>query len=173
MEDHHVDRSGVYSQQWLQLTDPNRSIELDRFLRQEPIPRRPAFGRAPQDDVNAKARSNHQDQDCSFNSTAKQAKTCSQTARQTSVCSPELRVWFAGLAAHAGALHPIPSRTRPLNPPAAMILRPKARESSPLPVLQTTHQNRTRPCALDQPLLTIPKRSHSALTRAQMLRPKD
>ena len=56
-------------------------------------------------------------------------------------------VCFAGLAAHAGAFHPIPSRTRPLNPPAAMILRPKARESSPLPSLPST-----RP----QPLLTAP-----------------
>ena len=73
---------------------------------------------------------------------AKHRQVFATNQRSSVSCSPN-QLRFAGLAAHAGALHPIPSRTRPLNPPAAMILRPKTRESSPSPVLQTA--NKTQP----------------------------
>ena len=46
--------------------------------------------------------------------------------------------FFAGLVVLAGEFHPIPFRTRPLKPPAPMVLRPKPRESRSLPVLPRT-----------------------------------
>src|ERR1700704_4903241 len=57
---------------------------------------------------------------------------------------------FAGLVVVAGSLNPIPSRTRPLNFPAPMVVRLKTRESRSLPGLPRTefllhdieHQNR-------------------------------
>src|ERR1700749_3097789 len=42
---------------------------------------------------------------------------------------------FAGLVVLAEEFHPIPFRTRPLKPPAPMVLRLKPRESRSLPVL--------------------------------------
>jgi hypothetical protein len=45
---------------------------------------------------------------------------------------------FAGLVAVAGSLNPIPSRTRPLNSPAPMVLSLKAWKSRSLPGLQRT-----------------------------------
>ena len=45
---------------------------------------------------------------------------------------------FAGLVVLAEEFHPIPFRTRPLKPPAPMVLRPKPRESRSLPVLLRT-----------------------------------
>jgi hypothetical protein len=45
---------------------------------------------------------------------------------------------FAGLVALAGSLNPIPSRTRPLNSPAPMVLSLKAWKSRSLPGLQRT-----------------------------------
>src|SRR4026209_2918049 len=45
---------------------------------------------------------------------------------------------FAGLVAIAGSLYPIPSRTRPLNSPAPMILSLKAWKSRSLPGLPKT-----------------------------------
>src|ERR1700704_5566290 len=57
---------------------------------------------------------------------------------------------FAGLVVVAGSLNPIPSRTRPLNFPAPMVVRLKTRESRSLPGLPRTefllhdieHENR-------------------------------
>src|SRR5882762_671266 len=57
---------------------------------------------------------------------------------------------FAGLVVLAGSLNPIPSRTRPLNFPAPMVVRLKTRESRSLPGLPRTefllhdieHENR-------------------------------
>src|ERR1700704_2813309 len=62
--------------------------------------------------------------------------------------SPGLKpgVWrtspfFAGLVVIAGEFHPIPFRTRPLKPPAPMVLRVNTRESRSPPGLQRTdHQ---------------------------------
>ena len=51
---------------------------------------------------------------------------------------------FAGLVAIAWSLNPIPSRTRPLNSTAPMVLRLKTRESRSLPGLQRTG-NREKP----------------------------
>src|ERR1051325_10670425 len=45
---------------------------------------------------------------------------------------------FAGLVVLAGEFHPIPFRTRPLKPPAPMVLRLKPRESRSLPVQPRT-----------------------------------
>ncbi len=46
----------------------------------------------------------------------------------------------AGLVVLAGGLNPIPFRTRPLNPPAPMVLHLKMRESRSLPGLQSTDE---------------------------------
>ena len=49
--------------------------------------------------------------------------------------------FFAGLVVIAGEFHPIPFRTRPLKPPAPMVLRVNTRESRSPPGLQRTdHQ---------------------------------
>jgi hypothetical protein len=45
---------------------------------------------------------------------------------------------FAGLVVLAGSLNPIPSRTRPLNSPAPMVLSLKTWKSRSLPGLQRT-----------------------------------
>jgi hypothetical protein len=50
------------------------------------------------------------------------------------VCPPS----FAGLVVSAGSLYPIPSRTRPLNSPAPMVLSLKAWKSRSLPGLPRT-----------------------------------
>lgn len=47
---------------------------------------------------------------------------------------------FADLVVLAGEFHPIPFRTRPLKPPAPMVLRPKPRESRSLPGQQRTRK---------------------------------
>src|SRR6266699_809648 len=46
--------------------------------------------------------------------------------------------FFAGLVVIAGEFHPIPFRTRPLKPPAPMVLRVNTRESRSPPGLQRT-----------------------------------
>ena len=46
-------------------------------------------------------------------------------------------MWFDDLVIIAKVSHPIPSRTRPLNPFALMVLRLKARESKSSPDLLT------------------------------------
>ena len=48
-------------------------------------------------------------------------------------------VRFAGLVVIARGLHPIPSRTRPLNPSAPMVLCPKAWKSRTPPGLPSAH----------------------------------
>ena len=54
-------------------------------------------------------------------------------------------LFFAGLVVLAGEFHPIPFRTRPLKPPAPMVLRLKPRESRSLPVLPRTASWKRRP----------------------------
>ena len=61
------------------------------------------------------------------------AQKKSSFTRQTNPC-------FAGLVAFARGPHPIPFRTRPLNPSAPMVLWLKPRESRSLPGLQSTFQ---------------------------------
>src|SRR5580704_8141839 len=46
--------------------------------------------------------------------------------------------FFAGLVVIAGEFHPIPFRTRPLKPPAPMVLRVNTRESRSPPGLPKT-----------------------------------
>jgi hypothetical protein len=50
---------------------------------------------------------------------------------------------FVDLVVLAEEFHPIPFRTRPLKPPAPMVLRPKPRESRSLPGLQRTFDETT------------------------------
>src|SRR6202521_3034530 len=55
--------------------------------------------------------------------------------------NPSFHPFFAGLVVIAGEFHPIPFRTRPLKPPAPMVLRVNTRESRSPPGLQRTdHQ---------------------------------
>ena len=49
-----------------------------------------------------------------------------------------VQTFFADLVVLAEEFHPIPFRTRPLKPPAPMVLRPKPRESRSLPGLPRT-----------------------------------
>ena len=59
-----------------------------------------------------------------------------------SFCNLDLSVVasFADLVVLAGEFHPIPFRTRPLKPPAPMVLRLKPRESRSLPGQQRTRK---------------------------------
>jgi hypothetical protein len=62
---------------------------------------------------------------------------------------------LAGLVVLAEEFHPIPFRTRPLKPPAPMVLRPKPRESRSLPVLPRTfrkprHHNSSESAAVSR-----------------------
>src|SRR5260370_35884588 len=50
--------------------------------------------------------------------------------------------FFAGLVVIAGEFHPIPFRTRPLKPPAPMVLRVNTRASRSPPGLQRTDHPR-------------------------------
>ena len=52
-----------------------------------------------------------------------------------------VQTFFADLVVLAEEFHPIPFRTRPLKPPAPMVLRPKPRESRSLPGLRRTFAN--------------------------------
>src|SRR5580704_1541660 len=54
--------------------------------------------------------------------------------------------FFAGLVVIAGEFHPIPFRTRPLKPPAPMVLRVNTRESRSPPGLQRTDHQTIPPC---------------------------
>ena len=49
-----------------------------------------------------------------------------------------MQTFFADLVVLAEEFHPIPFRTRPLKPPAPMVLRLKPRESRSLPGLPRT-----------------------------------
>src|ERR1700730_14736530 len=50
--------------------------------------------------------------------------------------------FFAGLVVIAGEFHPIPFRTRPLKPPAPMVLRVNTRESRSPPGLPNTDRKK-------------------------------
>src|SRR5262245_64944226 len=58
-----------------------------------------------------------------------------QAKMQSQICDRELQPhpFFAGLVVLAGEFHPIPFRTRPLKPPAPMVLRVNTRESRSSP----------------------------------------
>src|SRR5258708_40129178 len=68
--------------------------------------------------------------------------------------------FFAGLVVIAGEFHPIPFRTRPLKPPAPMVLRVNTRESRSPPGLQRTDYK--------HPAIT-PKRKPRARNRTGLL----
>src|SRR6266853_2471748 len=53
--------------------------------------------------------------------------------------------FFAGLVVIAGEFHPIPFRTRPLKPPAPLVLRVNTRERRASPGLQRTDHNTIPP----------------------------
>src|SRR5207237_10620999 len=59
-------------------------------------------------------------------------------SRQSLICDRDIHPCFAGLVVIAGEFHPIPFRTRPLKPPAPMVLRLKTRESRSPPGLPNT-----------------------------------
>src|SRR5258707_14023690 len=72
--------------------------------------------------------------------------------------------FFAGLVVIAGEFHPIPFRTRPLKPPAPMVLRVNTRESRSPPGLQRTdHTNPAIHIPTKSPVLT---RGAFCLTRS-------
>ncbi len=81
----------------------------------------------------------------------------------------------AGLVVLAGGLNPIPFRTRPLNPPAPMVLHLKMRESRSLPGLQSTdfkiiHENLLNTHSIRAPQQAKPpasKRAFAYLTYNQ------
>ena len=56
-----------------------------------------------------------------------------------------MQTFFADLVVLAEEFHPIPFRTRPLKPPAPMVLRPKPRESRSLPGLLKAFANKIDP----------------------------
>ena len=73
--------------------------------------------------------------------------------RCLATADPDVRFpFFADLVVLAGGLYPIPSRTRPLNSPAPMVLSLKAWKSRSLPGLPKTeiesprHDDRTHKC---------------------------
>ena len=63
-----------------------------------------------------------------------QLATDADGVRSSGICHPS----FAGLVVLAGSQYPIPSRTRPLNSPAPMVLSLKAWKSRSLPGLPRT-----------------------------------
>src|SRR4051812_20581589 len=66
---------------------------------------------------------------------------------RVSVFADKNEASFAGLVVLAGEFHPIPFRTRPLKPPAPMVLRLKPRESRSLPVQPRTLRLDIRTCS--------------------------
>jgi hypothetical protein len=74
------------------------------------------------------------------------ARACAVATDPQNVCGPVPKhekfqlayPSFAGLVVLAGSLNPIPSRTRPLNSPAPMVLSLKTWESRSLPGLPRT-----------------------------------
>src|SRR5215472_769897 len=66
----------------------------------------------------------------------KKSRHLNYSVHRVSYC--QVQTSFADLVVLAGEFHPIPFRTRPLKPPAPMVLRPKPRESRSLPGLRRT-----------------------------------
>ena len=118
MEDHHVDRPDVEARQRVQLTGTNRSFDLIVLITEERRAKARAEARI-QNRVCAKAR----------------AELLVSGFSDPQFCfTPS----FAGLVAVARRQDPIPSRTRPSNASAPMVLCLKTRESRSPPGLQRT-----------------------------------
>src|SRR5215472_5141339 len=73
----------------------------------------------------------------------KKSRHLNYSVHRVSYC--QVQTSFADLVVLAGEFHPIPFRTRPLKPPAPMVLRPKPRESRSLPVLPRTASSENPP----------------------------
>ena len=117
VEDYHVDRPGVEAPRGVKLTGTNRSIGL--------------IASSTSSMSGNKARH-----------TAKLIQEC----RIQSLHLPGggiVQTFFADLVVLAEEFHPIPFRTRPLKPPAPMVLRLKTRESRSLPGLPRTFASRS------------------------------
>ena len=143
MEDHHVDRPDVEAWQRVKLTGTNRSFDLIAlvakarfggqttevggrtvFLASDPCPSRPktqfCFYRTPED-----------------------GRQTTEELGSSVLCPPPSVVRspsFAGLVALARRSDPIPSRTRPSNALAPMVLCLKTWESRSSPGLQRTEK---------------------------------
>ena len=88
--------------------------------------------------------------------------TCFSIRRLSVLAFP----FFADLVVLAGEFHPIPFRTRPLKPPAPMVLRLKPRESRSLPGQQRT-ETASNPAEHN---LTPTPRAHSSAGRFRLCR---
>ena len=140
--DHHVDRPGVEAERSVQLTGTNRLIGLIALIanalranRRFVAPLTPSEGQHDRDPL--KPRTSRQTGVCAdatnlrFAPTILQRSCPRQIPRRSSLS-------FAGLVAVARSLNPIPSRTRPLNSSAPMVLCLKTWESRSSPGLPRT-----------------------------------
>ena len=122
MEDDHVDRPGVEAQQCVELTGTNSSIGLIVLINPCPSQR----DGARRKDRRRQSAGGSRSIDC----------------RSAQRLLPEhslLHLSFAGLVASAERSDPIPSRTRPSNASAPMVLCLKTWESRSSPGLQRTN----------------------------------
>jgi hypothetical protein len=124
--DHHVDRPGVEVERSMQLTGTNRLIGLIALIRDTHCSSaKPMSGNDTKHHLGAS-------RDNPFGIVAAHI-------RDDLPCkSRGLHLSFAGLVALARSPNPIPSRTRPLNSSAPMVLCLKTWESRSLPGLQKT-----------------------------------
>ena len=127
MDDDHVDRPGVEAQQCVQLTGTNSSIGLNALITRCPCVR------CRRDSAWAK----------SYKTLAKPVSSASfgwvHAPKKFASFSP-----FAGLVTFAERSDPIPSRTRPSNAFAPMVLCLKTWESRPLPGLRRAESSSFR-----------------------------
>ena len=153
MVDHHVDRPDVEAQQCVQLTGTNRSCELDRLSSSMRNASRVTIERKTKTACGARSSGQARGLRVRF------ANACLQP--------PSL----AGLVVLAGSLYPIPSRTRPLNSPAPMVLSLKAWKSRSLPGLPRTDKPRHDDRLRQSP----PRQTRGGLSyfKAQLLRLAD
>ena len=134
MEDHHVDRPGVEAQQCVQLTGTNRSFGLIALICQC----------ASHSIRNAKASDkNGPSGPARFALAASRGGKTKRPRRQYETHFASLRplpAWWLS----ARRSDPIPSRTRPSNASAPMVLCLKTRESRSSPGLQRTDAKRQK-----------------------------
>src|SRR5262249_10245479 len=129
--DHHVDRPDVQARQRVQLTGTNRSFELDRAHLQcaSPI----GIRSEPSQDGKPDLENTVDDRPACLDVTSRLGDAAAAISIRG--CP---NASFAGLVVLAGSPYPIPSRTRPLNFPAPMVLSLKTWKSRSLPGLPRT-----------------------------------
>jgi hypothetical protein len=150
VEDHHVDRPDVEARQRVKLTGTNRSFDLialiartrispkTRIARPRSETRKPETGQRKRKLAVPQVRALAKSQFCFFASNRNpDLGPRKQNPARARLPDPS----FAGLVALARRLDPIPSRTRPSNALAPMVLCLKTRESRSSPGLQSTDQN--------------------------------